>query len=255
MYYETQIEEESERRLEGRDINTLRDFRKEIKKVFDIVCGEHGREAFFSLVIPRLKEIYRNNFKEMGLKALSIMDEGASKKPSEIEDYFSSVLIEELEKSKRNKRLSEIEKIICKTLLKQEQEFEDLFDIEHNVVGAIIYGSYATGNQHLDSDLDLFYLVRSEKEGFLSNVEDINYLEDFDPTRDIDFCEYFRTRLDEIRLVKDEIISPISIYNKERLLKILFDESEPVKGKFKVASPYLWVHNKIKEYIKVHKST
>ena len=85
---ESSLEQKLLRRLNKGKISSASQFQHEVLKVFEAICGSHGRKEFEESVIPGLIDLYGNDFKSAGFKALEIIDEGASKKPTEIGDYF-----------------------------------------------------------------------------------------------------------------------------------------------------------------------
>lgn len=60
------------------------------------------------------------------------------------------------------RRLEKIERTINKTVQEAQTEFQEELHTSYDIVGAIIYGSWARGDVHKDSDLDLFVITSQD---------------------------------------------------------------------------------------------
>jgi len=250
----TKTEEKAGERFSNGDINSEAEFGKVILEVYDDVLGVYGKNIFTSQVMPRLLRLYGNNFRKMGERALDLIDEGGSRKGSEIDKYFSSVLVKELESKGKMVSMFDLGMIINDTILECEEEFQLKYSSPYNVIGAVIYGSFVQGNQQPNSDLDILYLVRWKNPDGISNLDRLDYVDDFDPKEDFDFCEHFENKIRKRLKIKiDNFNGSVVLEDKDKLLDLLYGSSNIIGGRYQVASPFNWIHEKVAEYIKDRK--
>lgn len=225
----TQAELGLEELLETGRITTYEKLEEELLRVLDEVCGDCGIEEFTEYVLPQLAEVYGNNHRAAGLEALRIIDKGAQKTSREIGDYFRTALQEKLKKKLHSFTFSlfGIELTINSLIHELDTQHRKEFGTHYNICGAILFGSWVRGNNHPESDLDVFYLTREPNNGFVDDFSD---------------------------KLSDILKLPIDNFHRGRkfddalaLREILYGENGVVKGQFKVCSPYAFVHAAIKQ--------
>ena len=72
-------------------ISSYSDFERGLLEVFSEVCGEFGRQDFTEHVIPWIFYKHDKNYKAAISMGLEIIDEGATRRPDEIGEYFRTV--------------------------------------------------------------------------------------------------------------------------------------------------------------------
>ncbi len=161
---DTDLEYQAESAFMWMEARTEDDLNRIISEVFLEICGDYGRQEFFEIALPAVKQIYGTNYRKAGLRLLEIIDEGATKKPAEVGGYFkTAVSREEIEYSQKPKE-EIIQDIINKinAVILQKRTENGLED--KGIVAVIIHGSFAKMNFSLRSDLDIVYVFESEKE-------------------------------------------------------------------------------------------
>lgn len=234
----SQIEEDATRSFADAKIDSEEDFVFEIARVFHRICGEHGRSEFFSVTLPAIKQVYGTNFRKAGLRLLDIIDKGASRKPSQIGDYFKhAVSSQELQFSQkpREQILSEIVDVLNRLILDKKKEYGDAYK---GVIAAIIYGSYARKNFSLNSDLDIAYIRESvETSLYVPGEKYVDYIDDFENSLGR-----------KIRPATDNILGSVCIADEKRI-EALTGPNTLIKDTFIVVSPYLDIKEKIESLL------
>lgn len=218
------------------------DFKQELLRVFEEACGRYGREEFEKHVLFSILEVYGGNISQAGVRAVLIIEEGASRPKLEIGNYFKKVLSREMREL--NKGLIELPAVIetIDNLLRTFDEKALGKDDNHfNVCGAIIVGSYARGDIDLHSDLELIVLLR-----------DPNSIEEpyadlpggrifFDPAALRRDLALFSRELEARTGRKVSVLESLGIHNTAEIIPLVFGEK--VEGKYVVASPFDSIRN------------
>jgi len=230
--YISDIEEETKNRFRWTEKVSEADLDQEIEKVFSDVCGEHGKNEFIHYTVPKIKQIYGTNYRKAGLRLLEIINKGAECRPSEIGKYFKGAVSQaELEFSKKNK--DEVVKGLGERIEKAILDFRERNAERYNgVVGAVVFGSYAKKNFHLESDLDIIYITKSRNKGtYISSLQHA-------------FDDWLDRKVKPV--VKSDIYDPIAIADVEALRDLMGDGSMVREG-YIVISPYLEVKKAIED--------
>jgi hypothetical protein len=97
--------------------------------------------------------------------------------------------------------------------------------------------------------LDILYLVRWENPKGISDLDRLDYIDDFHPKEDFDFCEHFEGKLRrQLRLKIDNFNGSVVLDDKDKVLDLLYGNSHVIEGKYQVFSPFDWVQDKVAEY-------
>lgn len=194
--------------------------RESLLSLYSRMCTDEGKDVFTECFLPKLREVYGDNYHAAGKEALKVLTHVSRTRnydrPFNRNKYFQEALQDKLLRRRDGLiSISEIEEkinhLIQKTTLQQPEEV--------TICGAIIFGSYAKETYHPDSDLDLIPLTKEK-------IKDVTKLKKF---------------REEVRsatglYVDNALCDGVGINNKEKL-KLILLHSCVTKG-YIIISPY-----------------
>lgn len=126
-----------------------------VDEVYRDICGAVGIDTFKSCVMPQVYKFFRDSCRKAIATAIGVVFIASSKRPKEIDGFLRGYTLpmefydEEVKKKK-------LEEVIGK--------FKTILAMCPKIRGVVIFGSYAQGNFHSQSDIDLVLLPREEGE-------------------------------------------------------------------------------------------
>lgn len=145
-----------------------------VDEVYVDICGAVGVEAFKSCVMPQVYKFFRNSFRKAIATAIGVIFIASSKRTREIDGFLRGYALpmEFYDEEEKKKRLEEV-----------VGKFKVILSRCPKIKGVVIFGSYAQGDFHSQSDIDLVLLPREEGE-----VEHLFYIfleREFDQSVDL----------------------------------------------------------------------
>ncbi len=175
----SQIEHEAHRAFKGMEIRSESELIAAITPLFSVICGDSGKEEFFSVTLPTAIKIYGTNYRSAGVRLLEIIDAGSSLKASETGAYFAKAISpSEIAFSENKEGIpQEIERTIQDVIEAKKEAFGEAYE---GVLAVVIYGSMAKGNFTKNSDIDVIYISKTEDKEAPLEDEYISYSDDFE---------------------------------------------------------------------------
>lgn len=131
-----------------------------------------------------------------------------------------------LDEAEYREKLHKMQEIIQQTIVEFEQEHLELYNQSSDIVGVVIYGSWANGNPHTKSDVDMYVITTTDT---------------------VSLWMEFTERLGSNRLFGVSAFGPIDITQTAEVKKTFLDpESLIVTSGYLIVSPYDWVESQIK---------
>ncbi len=144
----------------------------------ELCCGEYGRESFSRELLPSIHTAFGQNLRKAGKFGLDFVNAGANLPPQRIDQYFME-RAEELRTATSAYTLVTLQSALTGALARYQRDARSEGE-EPNVVGVLVYGSWAQGTQHAFSDLDMYVLTIdgsfADVDRFLAQVpKDVNF--------------------------------------------------------------------------------